>query len=327
MQPTQANRPLTARVAERIGVLRWKLWKKAVMPRKPALRRPADTPRLTRIYAWRQSKAPAGRARPQTIVAAVAIFSLLLPGILTPPPAHAQLDVAAGSLIRGQTFSAVYYLGADGLRYVFPSEKTYFTWYANFNDVQWLTDAELGKIQIGGNVTYKPGAKLVKINSDPKTYAVGQNGELRWVTSEEIAVSLYGSTWNTTKTDDIPDAFFSNYTVGEPIMGADEYSVTEELVNATSINDDKELTSYSTVVITDDGVDGDSGSETTINEGETVLFVNSGTTAHTATADDGSWGTGTLNPGDFYVRRFNDQGVYDFYDSYDDSITGSIVVE
>ena len=36
-------------------------------------------------------------------------------------------DLDAGDLIRGETFTAVYYLGADGLRYVFPNDKTYFT--------------------------------------------------------------------------------------------------------------------------------------------------------------------------------------------------------
>jgi len=31
---------------------------------------------------------------------------------------------------------AVYYLGADGKRYVFPNEKTFSTWYSDFSGVQ-----------------------------------------------------------------------------------------------------------------------------------------------------------------------------------------------
>src|SRR3989339_2273381 len=108
----------------------------------------------------------------------------------------ALADLNAGDLIRGQSLSAVYYYGADGFRYVFPNDKTYFTWYSNFDSVKWLTDADLGKIQIGGNVTYKPGVKMIKINSDPKTYAIGEGGALRWVSTESAAIALYGSDWN-----------------------------------------------------------------------------------------------------------------------------------
>src|SRR5690349_3043752 len=68
-------------------------------------------------------------------------------------------SVNSGDLVRGQTYSAVYYIGADGLRYVFPNQKTYDTWYSNFNTVKFISDADLAKIQIGGNVTYKPGVR------------------------------------------------------------------------------------------------------------------------------------------------------------------------
>lgn len=121
----------------------------------------------------------------------------------------------AGTLIRASS-PAVYYCGADGKRYVFPNEKTYKTWYSDFSSVQVLTDAQLGAIQIGGNATYKPGVKMVKIQSDPRVYAVDNGGVLRHVTSEAIARSMYGDNWNT-KIDDISDAFFVNYSIGLPI--------------------------------------------------------------------------------------------------------------
>ncbi|MBU0614191.1 hypothetical protein KJ766_02825, partial [Patescibacteria group bacterium] len=44
-------------------------------------------------------------------------------------------SVSAGDLIRGEAFSAVYYMGNDGLRYVFPNSNTYFTWYEDFDTV------------------------------------------------------------------------------------------------------------------------------------------------------------------------------------------------
>src|SRR3989339_590980 len=111
--------------------------------------------------------------------ALVALVALAFPAAsfaATVPRAQVQ----SGDLVRGNTFSAVYYVGKDGFRYVFPNDKTFFTWYADFDDVKWISDADLGTLQIGGNVTYKPGARMIKINSDPKVYAVDTGGTLRW---------------------------------------------------------------------------------------------------------------------------------------------------
>src|SRR3990167_5556422 len=109
-------------------------------------------------------------------------LGLALTGIV--PSANATSLVSlenlqAGDLIRGESYSAVYYYGQDGFRYVFPNDKTYFTWYENFDDVKWISDSDLSDIQIGGNVTYKPGVKMIKINSDPKVYVVGSGGEIQ----------------------------------------------------------------------------------------------------------------------------------------------------
>jgi plastocyanin len=236
---------------------------------------------------------------------------------------QASSSVSSGDLIRGTTFSAVYYMGADGFRYVFPNDKTYFTWYSNFDNVKFLTDADLAKIQMGGNVTYKPGSKMIKINSDPKTYAVSANGTLRHVGTEAIAVSLYGSSWNT-KIDDVPDGFFTNYTIGDAIDSATDYSATNELAAATSINNDKKLTAPEEISITSNGY---SPIDVTVQAGETVRFTNNDTAKHTATSDDLSWGTGTMSAGGTFVHRFEEAGTYTFFDSYDSGNTGAIYVE
>jgi hypothetical protein len=121
----------------------------------------------------------------------------------------------AGSLIKG-SMPAVYYCGADGKRYVFVNDKAFFSWFTDFSGVQTVSDETLASITIGGNITYRPGAKMVKIVSDPKVYAVARGGVLRWVSTEALASSLYGSTWNT-MIDDVADSFFVNYTIGDPI--------------------------------------------------------------------------------------------------------------
>lgn len=120
------------------------------------------------------------------------------------------------SLITTTTTDAVYYCGADGKRYVFPNSRIFFSWYDNFNGVQTVTPEELASIPIGGAATYRPGSRLVKITTDPKVYAVSRGGVLRWITSEDVAEGLYGTNW-AKQVEDLPDAYFANYQIGDPI--------------------------------------------------------------------------------------------------------------
>ncbi|MBU1179496.1 hypothetical protein KJ885_00980 [Patescibacteria group bacterium] len=155
------------------------------------------------------------------------------------PLAASAADLSSGDLIKA-SLPAVYYYGADGKRYVFPNSKTYFTWYSDFSTVKTVTDAELAAITIGGNATYKPSVKMVKITTDPKVYAVDAGGSLRWVKSETVANALYGVNWNQ-EIDDVPDAFFTNYTVGTDVASAGDFAKATVLAAATSINVDKGL--------------------------------------------------------------------------------------
>jgi hypothetical protein len=126
--------------------------------------------------------------------------------VVAPTNAAAQ----AGDLIKMDGLSAVYYLGDDGQRYVFPNESTYFSWYSDFSGVVTVPSSELQSYPIGGNVTMRPGTKLVKITTDPTVYAVEPGGELRSIVSEENAKDLYGDNW-AQRVVDVPDAFFVNY--------------------------------------------------------------------------------------------------------------------
>jgi len=122
----------------------------------------------------------------------------------------------SGTLIKSASLPAVYYCGADGKRYVFVNDKAYFSWYPDFSTVQIVPDSTLANIMIGGNITYRPGTRMVKIQSDPRTYVVARGGVLRWVETEAAAVRLFGISWNT-MIDDVPDSFFVNYILGAPI--------------------------------------------------------------------------------------------------------------
>jgi len=145
---------------------------------------------------------------------------------------------SSGDLIKGESFPSVYYYAENGMRYVFPNEKTYFTWYENFDDVITIPDAELGSIMIGGNVTYKPGYKMMKVTTSNKVYAVEGGGVIRWIKTQEAAETLYGANWSDW-IDDVPDAFFTNYREGASIEFAADYDKDHQATLFYTINHDK----------------------------------------------------------------------------------------
>lgn len=129
---------------------------------------------------------------------------------------------SAGSLIKMNGLSSVYFLASDGKRYVFPNETTYFSWYSDFSSVTVVPQAELEAAPLGANVTVRPGTKLVKITTNPKVYAVTAGGSLLAVPDEATALALYGANWNK-KIVDVPDAFFTNYKIAAGTVSATAY--------------------------------------------------------------------------------------------------------
>lgn len=151
-------------------------------------------------------------------------------------PLTAPVHAATYNTVLKGSGSTLYWYASNGKRYVFPNVNTYYSWFPSFSNVQSVSDAELSSIPLGGNVTYRPGAKLVKVMTDPKVYAVARNGTLRWVTGEYVASQLYGYNW-TSKIHDIPDTFFNNYVLGTPIWNAWEYNVSDEYNGVYSPSD------------------------------------------------------------------------------------------
>lgn len=249
-------------------------------------------------------------------------------------PVRAETDVPAedvrikvGDVFRGEMASTVYYMGKDGFRYVFPDEGVFLSWFSSFDGVKMVSDREVAETQLGGNVTYRPGSRLVKIQSNPKTYAVDRGGVLRWIPSEAIAEETFGTDWFTTVSD-IADAHFSHYTFGADVRSKND------IEEAATISDDKGLVDYHVVWMREeafhDGTPTSPSSVTSIPAGATVVFYNAefSDTVYTATADDDSWGTGTLQSlGGHFVRRFAVPGIYSYHCSYHPEMKGTIVVE
>jgi LPXTG-motif cell wall-anchored protein len=65
----------------------------------------------------------------------------------------------------------------------------------------------------------------------------------------------------------------------------------------------------------------------TINQGDTVTWVNSGPTPHSATANDGSFNTGILKAGQSGSHTFNQAGTFSYYCQPHPYMKATIVVQ
>lgn len=148
------------------------------------------------------------------------------------------LSPLSNALIKLDGSPTVYWLATDNKRYVFPNPRTFYSWFTpeELSRVVTLTPQQMGNIALGGNVTYRPGVRLVKVTTDPRVYAVSRYGVLRWITSEALAQQLYGQNW-AQQVDDVPDEFFFNYRIGDPIYTSSQFNVPFEMGQARSPSD------------------------------------------------------------------------------------------
>ena len=63
-----------------------------------------------------------------------------------------------------------------------------------------------------------------------------------------------------------------------------------------------------------------------IEPGSTITWTNNGTLPHTVTADDGSFDSGVLNPGDSYTVAFDGQGTVTYFCVIHPEMRGSVTV-
>jgi len=138
-------------------------------------------------------------------------------------PVSVGAAVGAGDLVKVDGSSAVYYIDADNIKHVFPNEPTYKSWYRDFSSVQTITATELSGFARGGNVTVRPGTKLITSPDEVTVYAVEPGGVLRSIVSEANAIDLYGANWARRVIDVVP-SFMVNYTTGSALT-VGEYPV------------------------------------------------------------------------------------------------------
>ncbi len=130
-----------------------------------------------------------------------------------------------------QADSAVYYYGRDCKRHAFPNAQAYFTWFENFSNIQIWNANVVASIALGKNVTYRPGAKMIRFATINKNYMVSKGGILRWISSDNLAQQFWGADW-ANKIETVPDAFFTNYTVGPDLWYTWDYNIGNEYTAA-----------------------------------------------------------------------------------------------
>jgi plastocyanin len=63
-----------------------------------------------------------------------------------------------------------------------------------------------------------------------------------------------------------------------------------------------------------------------IEPGSTITWTNNGDEPHTVTADDGSFDSGVLNPGDSYTVAFDGQGTLTYHCAIHSEMRGSVTI-
>lgn len=252
--------------------------------------------------------------------AALLIVSLMMP-TASALAATDQNAFNPGDLIKSSSNSAVYYFASNGKRYVFPNEKTYFTWYTDFSKVRTIPARSLSAVPIGGNVTYRPGRKMVKITTDPRVYVIDQGGVLRHVTTVQLAESLYALSWKN-QIDDLPDAFFTNYRLGTAIESARDFTPQDVMTQTTTIAQDKQLSSEIATIAIGDADTNYVPATISLKKGTTITWNNVDVVDHTVTGT--GWASGNISPGKSYSRTFNTVGSFDYRCNYHSLMQGTI---
>ena len=135
------------------------------------------------------------------------------------------------------TCRAVYYVGIDGQRHLFPNEDVFYSWYDNFNNVIEVNQDTMNDYPVGKNVTLKPGTSVIKFQSSDKVYAVAEGGILRHYLTPSLVAADYGDDWASNDLVTMPDTYFSDYRVGNVIDSYADYDPQKAEDSVRSIDD------------------------------------------------------------------------------------------
>ncbi len=169
-----------------------------------------------------------------------------------PPPEQAEqlppdrIDVRdtiirPGDVVTTNNLPNNYYVGVDNKRYVFTTQQSYDTWYPKASPVKLLEQKKLETVPLGGNVTYRPGMRVITFDTDPSYYVVASGGVLKKIT-QQLLRSIYGNNWRQ-RLDTLPEYYRADYSLGVPVKNMNDYDAVKEFETSKTISIDKGLTS------------------------------------------------------------------------------------
>ena len=124
-----------------------------------------------------------------------------------------NIDWTAGRFVKTASSAAVYLLDGANVRHAYPTAAVWNSYFAgDFSKVETISTAEMATYNLGRNVPMKVGT-MIKLTTVNKVYRVEPDATIKWITTEEGAVNLYGVYW-AMFVKDMPDAFWSDYAVG-----------------------------------------------------------------------------------------------------------------
>ena len=127
-----------------------------------------------------------------------------------------QTNLGCSDVARTQISPAVFCVLPGRERMAFPNNATFFSWYPDFSNVLTVGADAFAPFRLTRNVTFRPGT-LVKSATAPSVFVVVDGfGTMRWIPTEEKAIALWGPGW-ASLVHDIPDEFWTNYTIGQPL--------------------------------------------------------------------------------------------------------------
>jgi len=167
-----------------------------------------------------------------------------------PPPALAtqlpqdRIDLSdsiirTGDVLTSEGLPNNYYVGSNLKRYVFTTQQTYFTWYPASARIKKIDRKKLEAIPLGGNVTYRPGMRIITFATDPTHYVVGHGGTLHEATSSQLN-GYYGKNWKE-RVDVLEEYYLPDYRMEGSIRLSSSYSPLEEYASSKTISHDKNL--------------------------------------------------------------------------------------
>ena len=156
------------------------------------------------------------------------------------PPDRIEIKdtiIRPGDVITSEGLPNSYYVGLDNKRYVFTTAEAYNTWYPKASPVKLLERKKLESVPLGGNATYRPGMRVITLDTDTSYYVVAHGGVLRKV-SESLLRTYYGSAWRE-RLDNLPEYYRADYRLGEPVYRVHDYSPVEEYRRSPTMSTDK----------------------------------------------------------------------------------------